>query len=101
MTTGRARFSEHHLLISATSQSAALSVGILEVATDLSPEYAEALRLFNSWKHRQRPQVPADGRAREPQHIYAELMKNDFAPALRSAGLRGSNGRFELPSETH
>jgi hypothetical protein len=64
--------------------------------TDLSPESAEALRLFNSWKHRQRPPVPADDTAREPQHIYAELMKTDFAPALRKAGLRGSNGRFEL-----
>lgn len=28
-------------------------------------------------------------------------MKSDFGPALRSAGLRGSNGRFELPSERY
>lgn len=28
-------------------------------------------------------------------------MRKAFAPALRSAGLRGSNGRFELPSEAY
>jgi hypothetical protein len=28
-------------------------------------------------------------------------MKTAFAPALRDAGLRGSSGRFELPSDVH
>lgn len=28
-------------------------------------------------------------------------MKQTFAPALRQAGLRGSAGRFELPSDQH
>jgi Domain of unknown function (DUF4304) len=36
-----------------------------------------------------------------PQQVYAELMKTAFAPALREAGLRGSSGRFELPSDTY
>lgn len=33
--------------------------------------------------------------------IYDELMKTTFAPALRGAGLRGSGGRFQLPSEDY
>jgi len=32
--------------------------------------------------------------------MYADLMKQRFAPFLREAGLRGSGGRFELASET-
>ena len=28
-------------------------------------------------------------------------MKTTFAPALRAVGLRGSNGRFELPSDVY
>ena len=30
-----------------------------------------------------------------------QLMKEVFAPALRRAGLKGSAGRFELPSRSH
>lgn len=33
-----------------------------------------------------------------PQKVYQDLMKTVFAPALRRAGLKGSAGRFELPS---
>ena len=33
--------------------------------------------------------------------MYADLMKNAFAPALRAEGMRGSGGRFELPSATY
>jgi hypothetical protein len=36
-----------------------------------------------------------------PQDVYADMMKTTFAPALRAAGLRGSSGRFELPSDIY
>jgi hypothetical protein len=39
--------------------------------------------------------------APSPQEVYGQLMKEVFGPALRDVGLRGSNGRFELPSATH
>jgi len=35
------------------------------------------------------------------QDVYAALMKDTLAPALRALGLRGSGGRFSLPSDTH
>lgn len=35
------------------------------------------------------------------QQMYDDLMKGSFAPALRGVGFRGSNGRFELPSERY
>jgi hypothetical protein len=31
-----------------------------------------------------------------PQDVYAGMMKTAFGPAFRSAGLRGSNGQFEV-----
>jgi hypothetical protein len=63
----------------------------------MRPEHEEAIRRFAVWKHRHRQAVPDDA----PQEVYADLMKNTFAPALRAAGLRGSNGRFEVPSDSH
>jgi len=33
--------------------------------------------------------------------MYADLMKQRFAPFLREAGLRGSGGRFQLGSGSH
>jgi hypothetical protein len=50
-----------------------------------------------------RRKVPArgDGELLPPQAVYGELMKSAFGPALRDAGLRGSGGRFELPSEVY
>lgn len=36
-----------------------------------------------------------------PQQVYADLMKTRFAPALRRAGLKGSAGRFQLPSDKY
>lgn len=35
------------------------------------------------------------------QLTYRELMKTVFGPTLRTAGLQGSGGRFELPSEKY
>jgi hypothetical protein len=54
-----------------------------------------------AWKYRERPDVDDDDGQVAPQDVYRHLMNNDFAPALRAAGLRGSGGRFELPSRTH
>lgn len=53
---------------------------------------------FAAWKSRQRPSLPTGDSLATPQEIYADLMKVAFAPALRASGLRGSGGRFELPS---
>jgi hypothetical protein len=37
----------------------------------------------------------------DARRCYDDLMTTSFAPALRRAGLRGSRGRFELPSTSH
>lgn len=67
----------------------------------LKPEHEAAVWQLAAWKHRQRDKnIGADGTP-SPQDIYADLMKTMFAPALRAAGLRGSNGRFELPSDIY
>ena len=67
----------------------------------LKPEHEAAVRQLAAWKHRQRDQtIRSDGRP-SPQDVYADMIKTTFAPALRAAGLRGSNGRFELPSDIY
>jgi len=67
----------------------------------LKPEHEAAVRQLTAWKHRQRDKtIRGDGQL-SPQDVYADMMKTAFAPALRAAGLRGSNGRFELPSDIH
>ena len=64
----------------------------------LRPEEEQALRRLAAWKHRPRLPLSESDSAPSPQEVYAELMKAVFGPALREVGLRGSNGRFELPS---
>jgi hypothetical protein len=68
------------------------------VSVSLQPEDAEAVRRFQAWKHRPRQPGQDDDGLTTPQSVYADQMKAAFAPALRGAGLRGSGGRFELPS---
>jgi hypothetical protein len=67
----------------------------------LRAEDLAVVRRFAAWKHRRRTPVQQDSGSPSPQDVYAAFMKTAFAPALRDAGLRGSNGRFELPSETY
>jgi Domain of unknown function (DUF4304) len=64
----------------------------------LQPEDAEAVRRYQSRKHRPRQPVQADDGPTTPQRVYTGLINAAFAPALRGVGLRGSGGRFELPS---
>jgi hypothetical protein len=45
--------------------------------------------------------MPASGDDLTQQQVYDVLMKSTFAPALRSLGLKGSAGRFELPSDRY
>jgi hypothetical protein len=71
------------------------------VGVSLQPEDAEAVRRFQAWKYRRRQPPDASDAVTPPQEVYAGLMKTAFAPALRAAGLRGSGGRFELPSERY
>ncbi|MCW2496603.1 DUF4304 domain-containing protein [Jatrophihabitans sp.] len=66
----------------------------------MQPEDERAVRIFGQWKHRDRRSEQAVGNSAAPE-VYSDLMKNVFAPALRSAGLRGSSGRFELPSDIY
>ena len=61
----------------------------------------EAVRRFVGWKHRERHSNSRSDVLPSPQDVYADLMKTTFAPALRAVGLRGSNGRFELPSDVY
>lgn len=66
----------------------------------LPPERLEAVLRHAAWKYRPKTPVRSDDDVPSPQHVYAEMMKSDFGPALRDAGLRGSGGRYELPSDT-
>jgi len=61
----------------------------------------EAVRRFVAWKHRERHSCSRGDALPSPQDVYADLMKTTFAPALRAVGLRGSNGRFGLPSDVY
>src|SRR6266542_309783 len=70
-------------------------------AVPMRDEDKEAVRRFAAWKHRRREPGSGNVDSASPQDVYADLMRNAFAPALREAGLRGSNGRFELPSEVY
>ena len=65
----------------------------------LTPEEREGFERFKVWKHRPKQAPGATSTSRSPQQVYAEWMKAAFAPGLRVAGLRGSGGRFELPSD--
>lgn len=65
----------------------------------LSPEEREGFERRKVWKHRPKEAPGATTTSRSPQEVYAEWMKATFGPALRGAGLRGSGGRFELPSD--
>lgn len=56
------------------------------------------LRRYLAWKYRRRVPVSDEDGLTSPREVYRDLVKSDFAPALRSVGLRGSNGRFKLPS---
>lgn len=69
--------------------------------SELPPEDQAFLDRFKRWKHRPKATGRGADPSRAPQEVYADLMKNVFAPALRQSGLKGSGGRFELPSETH
>ena len=65
----------------------------------LTPKEREGIERFKVWKHRPKETSGATTTSRSPQEVYAEWMKGTFGPALRGAGLRGSGGRFELPSD--
>jgi len=68
---------------------------------DLSDRDRETVRRFATWKYRTKEHGAALTASPSPQAIYAELMKSAFAPALRAEGLKGSAGRFDLPSDEY
>ncbi|WP_340537995.1 DUF4304 domain-containing protein [Nocardioides sp. GXZ039] len=65
----------------------------------MHPEDRDLFDRFRAWKSRPKDFSPATESDPTPQVVYSDLMKGVFAPALREAGLKGSGGRFELPSE--
>jgi hypothetical protein len=67
----------------------------------LEPEHEAAVRRFAVWKHRRRDATVRGDGSPSPQAAYVAMMVTAFVPALRAAGLRGSNGRFELPSDRY
>ena len=69
--------------------------------SNLSPENKGLFDRFGRRKHR--PKDPGSASEANPavQVIYDDLMKATFGPALRRAGLKGSGGRFDLPSERY
>lgn len=69
--------------------------------TEMTPEDRTVFDRFKRWKHRPKDHRPGSEADPTPQQVYDELMKASFAPALRSVGLKGSGGRFELPSDRY
>ena len=69
--------------------------------TEMRPEDRAFFERFKAWKHRPKDNSPASDSDPTPQQVYDHLMKESFAPALREVGLKGSGGRFELPSEKY
>lgn len=67
----------------------------------MSPEDRGLLGRFKKWKHRPKDHRPGSETDPTPQEVYDDLMKTSFAPALRGVGLKGSGGRFELPSDKY
>jgi hypothetical protein len=64
----------------------------------MTPDDEAFLQRFLAWRTRPKTSQGPEDDGPTPQDQYAALMKSVFAPALREAGLKGSNGRFELPS---
>jgi hypothetical protein len=96
--TGRAR----HAAERRTQRGSAVAACVrLRPVTEMPPDDRAFLERFKAWKHR--PKVFSSGSKADPtpQQVYDRLMKESFAPALRAAGLKGSGGRFELPSEKY
>jgi hypothetical protein len=71
------------------------------LVTEMTPEDRAFFDRFKLWKHRPKDFSPSSENDPTPQQMYDRLMKETFAPALRAAGLKGSGGRFELPSEKY
>lgn len=69
--------------------------------TEMTPEDRAFFERFKAWKHRPKDYAPSSDGDPTPQQVYDHLMKESFAPALRGAGMKGSGGRFELPSEKY
>jgi hypothetical protein len=65
------------------------------------PEDRAFFERFKAWKHRPKDFSPGSETDPTPQQVYDAQMKGAFAPALRAAGLKGSGGRFELPSDKY
>ena len=53
---------------------------------------------YDAWRSSRRPLDPTDDPA---QDLYKRLLRDEVAPALRAVGLRGSSGKFAVPSTTH
>ena len=58
----------------------------------------EGVERFLRWRTRAK-QHRADAGEASPQQVYADWMKKTVGPALRAEEMRGSGGRFELPSD--
>jgi hypothetical protein len=68
---------------------------------EMGPDDRAFFERFKAWKHRPKDNTPGSDDDPTAQQVYDQLMKVSFAPALRTAGLKGSGGRFELPSERY
>lgn len=69
--------------------------------TQKSPRARAFIERLTVRKRRPEAPVAVPGSGPAVQQIYDELMKESWAPALRSAGLKGSRGRFQLPCDKH
>lgn len=57
---------------------------------------------FKSWMSwRSRSKKTTSEVARPVQETYKELVKDQISPVLRDLGLKGSGGRYQLPSDDH
>ncbi len=67
----------------------------------MKPEDRSLFERFKAWKHRPKDFSADPDSGPTPQQVYDRLMKESFAPALRAVGLKGSGGRFELPTQKY
>lgn len=64
------------------------------------PYYEEpGFKAWMTWRSRRKK--PSAEVSRPVQETYKELVKDQISPAVRDSGLKGSAGRYQLPSDDH
>ncbi len=93
---------EFHNVMSAARDCVFFRPGLVSAAGQRHNQRVTAYEQFWPWRLRQRHQPTVDdGSTPTAQEQYRIMINGVISPALRSLGLKGSGGRYELPSVTH